>query len=179
MYGDSLSAAYGLANINRGWVHLLQEKIDQRQYRWKIVNTSISGETTSGGLSRIQQVLEKTKPSLVLLELGANDGLQGKPLNSIQSNLEGMINLIKKHNADIVLFEMKIPPNYGSMYTQRFTQIYHDLVEKWDITLIPFFLNGVAGNDALNQADGIHPNEAAQTTLLDNVWPALQPKLDN
>lgn len=177
MYGDSLSAAYGLTDINRGWVQLLQEKINQHQYPWKITNVSISGETTAGGLSRFRKTLEQTNPNLVLLELGANDGLQGKPLKTIKSNLDRMIALTREHNSDIILFEMKIPANYGPVYTQRFTETFHELGKKWGIPVIPFFLNGVAGNDSLNQPDGIHPTEAAQPILLKNVWPELQPRL--
>ena len=177
MYGDSLSAAYGLTDINRGWVQLLQEKIDTHQYPWKITNVSISGETTAGGLSRFRKTLERTNPDLVLLELGANDGLQGKPLKTIKSNLDQMIALTREHNSDIILFEMKIPPNYGPVYTQRFTETFHELGRKWGIPVIPFFLDGVAGNDSLNQPDGIHPTEAAQPILLKNVWPGLKPLL--
>lgn len=177
MYGDSLSAAYGLTDINRGWVRLLQEKINHHQYPWKIINVSISGETTAGGLSRYRRTLEATKPALVLLELGANDGLQGKPLKTIKANLEQMIALTSELNSDIILFEMKVPPNYGPVYTRRFTETFHELGKKWDVPVIPFFLDGVAGNDSLNQADGIHPTEAAQPILLNNVWPALKPRL--
>ncbi|MBO9494057.1 arylesterase [Thalassotalea sp. G20_0] len=177
VYGDSLSAAYGLTDINRGWVQLLQEKIDSHQYPWKIANVSISGETTAGGLSRFRKTLAQTNPDLVLLQLGANDGLQGKPLKTIKSNLDQMIALTREYNSDIILFEMKIPPNYGPVYTRRFTETFHGLGKKWDIPVIPFFLDGVAGNDSLNQPDGIHPTEAAQPILLNNVWPELQPRL--
>ncbi|MFK0573098.1 arylesterase [Endozoicomonas sp.] len=177
MYGDSLSAAYGLTDINRGWVQLLQKKITQHQYPWKIINVSISGETTAGGLSRFRKTLATTKPDLVLLELGANDGLQGKPLKTLKSNLDQMIALAREYNSDIILFEMKIPPNYGPVYGQRFTETFHKLGKKWDVPVMPFFLNGVAGNDSLNQPDGIHPTETAQPILLNNVWPILKPML--
>ncbi len=174
VYGDSLSAAYGLTDLNRGWVHLLQQRIDQHQYPWKVLNVSISGETTSGGLSRYRKTLEQTKPDLVLLELGANDGLQGKPLKTLKSNLEQMIILTREHNADLMLFEMMIPPNYGPVYTRRFTETFHELGKKYDVPVIPFFLNGVAGDELLNQPDGIHPTEDAQPSLLDNVWPSVK-----
>ena len=177
VYGDSLSAGYGLKDINQGWVQLLQEKIDQQQYPWNVVNISISGETSAGGLSRLRDTLDATKPDLVLLELGANDGLQGIPLTSFKSNMEQMIALITEHDSDIILFEMQIPPNYGPVYTKRFTQVFAELGNQWDIPVVPFFLDGVAGHRALNQSDGIHPTEKAQPRLLANVWPVLEPHL--
>ena len=177
VYGDSLSAGYGLADITKGWVQLLQNKIDQLHYPWKVVNISISGETTAGGLSRLRDTLETTKPDLVLLELGANDGLQGVPLKSFESNMAQMIALIKAYHSDIILFEMQIPPNYGPVYTKRFTQIFSQLGQQWDIPVVPFFLHGVAGNRSLNQRDGIHPTAEAQPRLLANVWPVLEPYL--
>ena len=177
VYGDSLSAGYGLKNIDQGWVQLLQEKIDQQQYPWNVVNISISGETSAGGLSRLRDTLKATKPDLVLLELGANDGLQGIPLTSFKSNMEQMIALITEHDSDIILFEMQIPPNYGPVYTKRFTQVFSQLGQQWDIPVMPFFLNGVAGNRTLNQSDGIHPTEKAQPQLLANVWAVLEPYL--
>ena len=177
VYGDSLSAGYGLNDINHGWVQLLQDKINQQQYPWNVVNISISGETSAGGLSRLRDTLEATKPDLVLLELGANDGLQGIPLKSFKSNMEQMIALITEHDSDIILFEMQIPPNYGPVYTRRFTQIFSQLGQQWDIPVMPFFLDGVAGNHLLNQTDGIHPTEKAQPLLLANVWPVLEPYL--
>ena len=177
VYGDSLSAGYGLNDINQGWVQLLQEKIDQQQYPWNVVNISISGETSAGGLSRLRDTLDATKPDLVLLELGANDGLQGIPLTSFKSNMEQMIALITEHDSDIILFEMQIPPNYGPVYTKRFTQVFAELGNQWDIPVVPFFLDGVAGNHSLNQSDGIHPTAQAQPRLLANVWPVLEPHL--
>ena len=177
VYGDSLSAGYGLNDINQGWVQLLQEKIDQQQYPWNVVNISISGETSAGGLSRLRDTLDATKPDLVLLELGANDGLQGIPLTSFKSNMEQMIALITEHDSDIMLFEMQIPPNYGPVYTKRFTQVFAELGNRWDIPVVPFFLDGVAGHPSLNQSDGIHPTEKAQPQLLANVWPVLEPHL--
>ena len=177
VYGDSLSAGYGLKDINQGWVQLLQEKIDQQQYPWNVVNISISGETSAGGLSRLRDTLDATKPDLVLLELGANDGLQGIPLTSFKSNMEQMIALITEHDSDIILFEMQIPPNYGPVYTKRFTQVFAELGNQWDIPVVPFFLDGVAGHRSLNQSDGIHPTEKAQPRLLANVWPVLEPHL--
>lgn len=177
VYGDSLSAGYGLKDINQGWVQLLQEKIDQQQYPWNVVNISISGETSAGGLSRLRDTLDATKPDLVLLELGANDGLQGIPLTSFKSNMEQMIALITEHDSDIMLFEMQIPPNYGPVYTKRFTQVFAELGNQWDIPVVPFFLDGVAGHPSLNQSDGIHPTAKAQPQLLANVWPVLEPHL--
>lgn len=177
VYGDSLSAGYGLNDINQGWVQLLQEKIDQQKYPWNVVNISISGETSAGGLSRLRDTLDATKPDLVLLELGANDGLQGIPLTSFKSNMEQMIALITEHDSDIMLFEMQIPPNYGPVYTKRFTQVFAELGNQWDIPVVPFFLDGVAGHPSLNQSDGIHPTAKAQPQLLANVWTVLEPYL--
>ena len=177
VYGDSLSAAYGL-EIQQGWVSLLQEKLDQTKSGWKVVNLSISGETTSGGLSRLPATLEEHRPELMLLQLGANDGLRGTPLKSVLNNLEKMIQQAQKNDVDIMLFEMMIPPNYGPAYTQKFTRIFHDLGEEYTVPVVPFFLDGVAGHPELNQPDGIHPVAKAQPMIFENVWPHLETILD-
>ena len=173
VYGDSLSAAYGI-DIKKGWVNLLQEKMKQTNPGWKVVNASISGETTSGGLSRLSVTLEQHQPDLVLLELGANDGLRGTSLKIMKNNLRKIIETVQSEEIEMALFEMRIPPNYGPIYTRRFTQTFHDLGKTYSIPVVPFFLDGVAGNSDLNQPDGIHPVTEAQPVLLDNVWPDIQ-----
>ena len=177
VFGDSLSAAYGI-EINQGWVHLLQQKMQQTNPGWKVVNVSISGETTAGGLSRLQSTLDQYKPDLMLLELGANDGLRGTSLNSTKQNLEKMIQIAQDKKVKTVLFEMQIPPNYGPLYTRKFTQTFQELGKTYNLKTVPFFLDGVAGNSDLNQPDGIHPTARAQPKLLDNVWPTLEPLLN-
>lgn len=177
VYGDSLSAAYGI-EINQGWVHLLQQKMQQANPDWKVVNVSISGETTAGGLSRLKTTLDKYKPKLILLELGANDGLRGTSLESTKQNLEKMIEMAQANNVKTVLFEMQIPPNYGPIYTRKFTNIFQELGKTYNLTVVPFFLQGVAGNSDLNQPDGIHPSAGAQPKLLKNIWTTLQPLLE-
>lgn len=176
VFGDSLSAAYGIEQ-KQGWVNLLQQKLQQSNYTHHIINASISGETTAGGLARIDQTLKQHQPSIVILELGANDGLRGLPVAEMQQNLEKMLARIQKTTPKIVLVGMKIPPNYGVKYTQTFAQTYTALAKKYPVTLVPFLLEGVAGNRALNQADGVHPIASAQPTLLNNVWPYLVPVL--
>ncbi len=173
VYGDSLSAAYGI-DIKKGWVTLLQEKMKQTNPGWKVVNASISGETTAGGLSRISVTLEQHQPDLILLELGANDGLRGTSLRIMKKNLKKIIETVQEENIPLALFEMRIPPNYGSIYTQRFTQTFHDLGKTYSIPVVPFFLDGVAGSSDLNQPDGIHPLAKAQPILLENIWPEVR-----
>ncbi|GAA4652141.1 arylesterase [Kistimonas scapharcae] len=169
VFGDSLSAAYGI-DSRKGWVALLQEKLAGTHPEWQVVNASISGETTSGGLSRLPEALETYTPDLVLLQLGANDGLRGLPLKGMKNNLSQMIVLSQQQNADVLLFEMRIPPNYGPVYSRRFQGVFSELADQHDIGLVPFFLDGVAGDAALNQPDGIHPVASAQPKLLENIW---------
>ena len=176
IYGDSLSAAYGL-EIKDGWVTLLKQKMSKTHPNWQVVNLSISGETTAGGLSRLPKALEQYRPNLILLELGANDGLRGTSLKSFKGNLEKMLQLAKNQKVDVIMFEMQIPPNYGPAYTKRFTQTFHDLGKAYKVPVLPFFLNGVAGVESLNQQDAIHPTAEAQPQLLNNVWPYLEHKL--
>lgn len=176
VYGDSLSAAYGL-DINDGWVALLEQKLHKTHPNWQVINLSISGETTAGGLSRLPKALEQYRPDLILLELGANDGLRGTSLTSFKSNLESMLQMAQKQNIDVIMFEMQIPPNYGPVYTRRFTQTFHDLGKAHEVPVIPFFLDGVAGDENLNQKDGIHPKAEAQPRLLSNVWSHLESRL--
>ncbi len=173
VYGDSLSAAYGIPQ-QQGWASLLQKKLDAERYQYKVVNTSISGETTSGGVSRIQQALEQTKPNIIILELGANDGLRGLPIQDMTANLNAMIEQGKKSGAKILLVGMRIPPNYGPQYTKRFSQSYVKLSKEHNVPLVPFMLENVAAKANLIQDDGLHPNAIAQPLVLDNIWPHLK-----
>jgi len=173
IFGDSLSAAYGIQS-NKGWVALLESKLKQQKSEYKVINASISGETTSGGLTRFDQMLKTHQPEVVVIELGANDGLRGLSLNEMQSNLNSMIAKAKAKNATVMLLGIKIPPNYGIQYAQKFSAIYATLAQKYDLNLVPFFLDGVAGNRKLIQDDGLHPNAVAQAKLLENIWPKLE-----
>ena len=172
--GDSLSAEYGLQR-GSGWVSLLQQQLHKESSSWTIFNASISGETSSGGLSRLGDLLAKKKPGLVLLELGANDALRGLPLSETDNNLRKMIQMSKKHGAKVLLFGMQIPTNYGQQYTKQFRELYFNLAKQEDIALLPFFLHGVANKAELFQADRLHPNEAAQSILFKNVWGSMAP----
>lgn len=173
IFGDSLSAAYGI-QPNKGWVALLESKLKQQNSEYKVINASISGETTSGGLTRFDQMLKTHQPEIVVIELGANDGLRGLSLTEMQSNLNSMIAKAKAKNATVMLLGIKIPPNYGIQYTQKFSAIFATLAQKYKLNLVPFFLDGVAGNRKLIQDDGLHPNAVAQAKLLENIWPKLE-----
>lgn len=172
IFGDSLSAAYGIPQ-HEGWVALLQQRITQQKINYQVINTSISGETTSGGLSRFANMLKLQKPNIVLIELGGNDGLRGLSAVETHNNLEAMIQQAKQYKAKVLLIGMKIPPNYGLKYSRQFSENYQTLAKKHGVTLVPFLLEGVAGNPDLIQADGLHPTAAAQTKILENVWPVL------
>jgi acyl-CoA thioesterase I len=176
VFGDSLSAGYGI-DVNKGWVKLLHQKLQLEQYDYQVVNASISGETTSGGLARIAQQLNSTKPSIVIIELGANDGLRGLSIKEMQENLSAIILQSQNNHAKVLLLGMKIPPNYGMFYTKRFEQTYEKLANEHNVGLVPFFLEGVAGDATLNQPDGIHPTAAAQPQILNTIWPILTPIL--
>jgi acyl-CoA thioesterase-1 len=174
--GDSLSAAYQIP-ASSGWVHLLTEQLAISHPDYRVINASISGETSSGGRTRLPALLEEHHPSLVMIELGANDGLRGYPITSFANNLEFMIRESQRANADVLLIGMQIPPNYGRRYTQGFDATYTRLAEQYKLSLVPFLLAGVADNDALLQADRLHPTAEAQPVLLNNVWPYLKPLL--
>ncbi len=174
--GDSLSAAYGIP-VERGWVNLLQRRLAERGFPHHIVNNSISGDTTSGGLIRLPAALAREHPVLVILELGANDGLRGQPMMAMTANLARLIELAQQAGAKVALAGMRIPPNYGPLYTQKFQAAFSELAKRYNIALIPFLLEGVAGDPALIQDDGLHPRAEAQTRILDNVWPTLEPLL--
>lgn len=174
--GDSLSAEYGLAR-GSGWVPLLQNRLATRRIDAEVVNASISGETTSGGRSRLQALLQKYRPGIVLIELGANDALRGLSLSATETNLREMIAEARKSTSKVVLLGMQIPPNYGADYTRRFAGIYPKLARESHAALVPFFLEGLQTRPDLFQPDRIHPVAAAQPILLDNVWPYLEPLL--
>ncbi|BEH14924.1 MULTISPECIES: arylesterase [Marinobacter] len=172
--GDSLSAAYGVPS-DTAWVQLLRDRLDEQGLNWNVVNASISGETTDGGLRRLPELLQKNQPDVVIIELGGNDGLRGFPPNVIESNLADMIEQVRDVGAIPVLVGMQIPPNYGQRYTRLFADIFPNLSDRYDTPLVPFFLEGIYNEDGLMQEDGIHPTEAAQPVLLDNLWPQLEP----
>jgi acyl-CoA thioesterase-1 len=172
--GDSLSAAHGIAQ-NQGWVTLLAERMAQKTPPWKVINASISGETTSGGLTRLPALLAAHRPRWVLVELGANDGLRGLPLKIMRQNLQRMIELSQQSGAKVVLIGMMLPPNYGFTYTTPFTTMYQQLAEEHRLPLIPFLLQEIATDPKLMQSDGLHPNAAAQPAILENVWRVAAP----
>jgi len=174
--GDSLSAAYGLS-AEQGWVSLLAQKLKSQGIDCRVVNASISGDTTAGGLSRLPSALQKHQPRWVLIELGANDGLRAQSVKLMQGNLRKMIALSRASHAEPVLFEMRIPSNYGPAYTEQFTQAFAAVAKAEQVPLVPFFLMSIATDPELFQADGIHPNAAAQPALLDAVWPTLHTML--
>jgi acyl-CoA thioesterase-1 len=176
VFGDSLSAAYGIPR-EQGWVNLLQQRLQKQASKIQVVNASISGETTAGGLSRIETALKEHQPQLVIIELGANDGLQGLSLVSMQANLTTMITISQKYKANVMLAGMMIPPNYGMPYTQEFKESYVRLAKQYKLALVPFLLEGVAGNPALSIEDGLHPNVKGQPIVLENVWKVLEPTL--
>jgi acyl-CoA thioesterase I len=173
--GDSLSAAYGIPRAS-GWVALLQQKLagEQKLTSVNVVNASISGETTDGGLARLPGLLQQHNPAIVVIELGANDGLRGFQIQRLRSNLEQLIQISQNSGAKVLLAGIKIPPNYGLRYTSDFYESYTLLAAQYKIPLVPFLLSGVATHPELMQADGLHPRAEAQQKILDNVWPYLQ-----
>ena len=174
--GDSISAAFGL-DSRQGWVALLEKRLVQEGFEHQVVNASISGDTSAGGAARLPALLVEHKPELVIIELGGNDGLRGQPPAQLQQNLASMVEQSQQAGAKVLLLGMKLPPNYGVRYTTAFAQVFTDLAEQKQVPLVPFFLEGVGGVPGMMQADGIHPTEAAQEILLDNVWPTLKPML--
>jgi acyl-CoA thioesterase-1 len=174
--GDSLSAGYGI-RVEQGWVTLLQGRLKQEGYEYRVVNASVSGETTGGALARLPRALEIQKPSIVIVELGGNDGLRGLPIPDVRRNFESILRLSQQSGARILLIGMRIPPNYGPAYTQAFHDLYGELAARHKVPLVPFFLEKVALDDSLMQEDGIHPNAQGQPRLLEQVWPMLKPLL--
>ena len=176
MLGDSLSAGYGI-KIQEGWVNLLAQRLATEGYGYRVVNASVSGETTQGGLARLPRALETHKPAVVIVELGGNDGLRGLPLNASRDNLDRIIGLARAAKARVLLVGMIIPPNYGPRYGQEFRDMFTGLAAKYPVAFVPFLLDQVALNPGLMQADGIHANARGQAQMLENVWPKLKPLL--
>ena len=175
--GDSLSAAYGM-EVSESWPSLLQERLEAEGLAYEVFNSSIAGETTQGGLARLPRLLEKQRPAVVLIELGGNDGLRGLPLEVTRSNLASMIDQSRAIGAAIILSEIRIPPNYGRTYTEKFNGLFHELAEQDGVTLLPFLLQDIALEPGMMLPDGIHPTAAAQPVILDVVWAQLAPLLD-
>jgi acyl-CoA thioesterase I len=176
VYGDSLSAAYGLSQKD-GWVALLIKRLEQNNFPHKVINASISGETTFGGAARIDAVLKQHKPAIIIVELGGNDGLRGLPLTDTKSNFEKILRASTKSNAKVLLVGMRLPPNYGRDYTEKFHAMYASLAKQYKTELVPFMLEGVADSRDNFQADNIHPTAKVQPKILENIWQALQPML--
>ena len=174
--GDSISAGFGL-DTREGWVALLEKRLKQEGFDDRVVNASISGDTSAGGQARLPALLAAHKPDLVILELGGNDGLRGQLPTQLKQNLASMIEQARKAGAKVLLLGMQLPPNYGVRYTQAFARVYSELAEEKNVALVPFFLDGVGGHPELMQADGLHPAVGAQGQLLENVWPTLKPLL--
>ncbi len=174
--GDSLSAAHGIAPA-AGWVFRLRERLAHKGYSHRVVNASISGETTRGARVRLPEILARTTPAIAIVELGGNDGLRGISLDEIRGNLVAILDELAALGARVVLVEMSLPPNYGGAYLERFEAMYRQLGQRDEVTLAPFILAGVADNPDLMQGDGIHPTAAAQEIMLDNLWPTLRPLL--
>lgn len=176
VFGDSLSAAYGL-RAEQGWVPQLQERLTKQGYGYRVVNASVSGETTAGGRARLARALDTHQPELVILELGANDGLRGLPVKDARANLSAMIQEIQQRKADVLLAGILMPPNYGR-YASDFAAIYPELSKEHKVPLVPFLLEGTALDSRYTQSDGLHPNAAGQPVLLENVWKHLVPLLE-
>ncbi|MBD3669309.1 MAG: arylesterase [Gammaproteobacteria bacterium] len=174
--GDSLSAGYGVAN-GRNWVELLAQRLEQKKLDYHVVNASISGETTLGGLSRLDELLARHRPAVLVLGLGGNDGLRALPVKTIRQNLDQMIQSARDAGSKVLLLGIRIPPNYGPVYTRAFSDIYGDLAGRYKLQWVPFLLEGVALKAGMMQADGIHPSESAQPAILENVWSQLKPLL--
>ncbi|MFN0317955.1 MAG: arylesterase [Burkholderiales bacterium] len=176
IYGDSLSAGYGLAR-GTGWVDLLGKRLSQQNYPYRLVNASISGETSLGGKNRIAKVLALHRPAIVVLELGANDGLRGHPNGSLKANLGSIVRACQRSGARVLLVGMRLPPNYGAAYTREFSQTFAATAKQHNLPLVPFLMEGFAQRREMFQSDGVHPNAQAQPAMLDTVWNALAPML--
>lgn len=174
--GDSISAAFGL-DSRQGWVALLEKRLADEGFEHKVINASISGDTSAGGAARLPALLAEHKPELVIIELGGNDGLRGQAPAQLQQNLASMVENAQQAGAKVLILGMRLPPNYGARYTTAFAQVFSDVAEQKQVPLVPFFLEGVGGVPGMIQRDGIHPTEGAQPLLLDNAWPALKPLL--
>jgi len=175
--GDSISAGYGLENLELSWVNLLKQHLETKQQTYNVINASITGDTTAGGLYRLPKLLHEHNPQIVIIELGGNDGLRGLNLSTTKNNLRQMVEIALQNNAQVILAGMQLPPNYGASFTQNFAQIYVDIANSHPIKLIPFLLDNVGGVSEMMQNDGIHPTTKAQPIILDNVWRVLHPLL--
>ena len=176
VFGDSLSAGYGLP-LNAGWVDLLQQRLEREKYDYKVINASLTGETTDGGKQRLGAALVQHEPKIVVLELGANDGLRGTRIEIIRSNLSAMIAECRKRGSRVLLVGMQLPPNYGSVYVEKFRGVYDVVAKSQRVPLVPFLFEGFASDRDAFQPDGLHPNAAAQPRMLDTVWKRLKPLL--
>jgi acyl-CoA thioesterase I len=176
VFGDSLSAGYGIS-VNQGWVALLQQRLASQGYGYRVVNASISGETTSGGSARLQRALAQNHPAIVILELGGNDGLRALPIQTTRGNLEAMLGMIQKQGAKTLLVAIQLPPNYGARYAEQHARMYVEIAAKNKVALAPSFMQNVGLVAHLMQNDGIHPNADGQPLLLENVWSFLRPLL--
>jgi acyl-CoA thioesterase-1 len=174
--GDSISGAYGI-NTNEGWVALLQQRLTQKGFPYRVVNASVSGDTTRTGLNRLNDALQQHRPAIVIVALGGNDGLRGLPFSEIETSLSGIIQRSQQQGAKVLLAGVRLPPNYGAFYNTRFATLFQHLSDTYQVGLVPKLLNQVADHPELMQPDGIHPTAAAQPQILDNVWPHLQPLL--
>ena len=177
VFGDSISAGYGLAHVEQGWVGMLRAKLKGEGYGYQVVNASVTGETTAGGLARLPRALAVHHPQVVIIELGGNDGLRALPIDQMRSNLGKMVDLSVDAGARVLLLGMRIPPNYGPEFTEKFFAVFAEVARDKRLPLLPFLLNDIALSPNLMQADGVHPNELGQPKLLDNVWPRLRPLL--
>ncbi len=174
--GDSISAAFGL-ETQQGWVALLQQRLQEQKSDLQVVNASISGDTTAGGLARFPDLLAQHKPEYVIIELGGNDGLRGLSLKHMAVNLTTMVQKAQHSDAQVLLLGMRLPSNYGRRYTEAFFNVYQNIAQQERVALVDFFLEGVGGVDGMMQADGVHPTQAAQAQLLENAWQGLKPIL--
>jgi len=174
--GDSLSAAFGMER-QQGWGALLQDRLLQQNRNHKVINASISGETTSGGLSRLPALLHRYQPGIVIIALGANDGLRGLSLEQMQANLSNMAELSKREDATVLMVGIQLPPNYGPVYTQKFRDIFKQVSASQSVALIPSLLDGIGKDKSMFQQDGLHPTAKAQSRILNNIWPTLEPLL--
>ena len=176
VFGDSLSAGYGIAQ-ERAWARLLEKRLADEGYKYRVANASVSGETTTGGAARIEAALKEHRPTIVVIELGANDGLRGQSIDVMRRNLEAMIDASRRAKAEVLLVGMRLPPNYGTAYTDKFRQTYADLARTKKVALVPFLFEGFAEETRYFQSDRVHPNGEAQALMLDTVWKGLKPLL--
>lgn len=174
--GDSISAAFGL-DIRQGWVSLLEQRLTAEGFDYQVVNASVSGDTSAGGLARLPTLLTEHRPALVVVELGGNDGLRGQLPAQLQQNLAAIVQQSQKAGAKVLILGMRLPPNYGERYTTAFAEVYPNVANETGAALVPFVLEGIGGVPSMVQGDGIHPTAEAQPRLLDNVWPLLKPLL--